>query len=278
MIRLATPADRNAVVTLVRFEEQVHSHLDWRVVEDWLGTQPFLLAEQGRRAVAALACPPDPPDTAWLRLFVSTERLPQSEMWDMLWARAQAMLIANGVQLAAAISLDGWIDDLCLRVGFTLAHHVVVLNRPRGPVASWERNGVTLRPAHPGDYPAIIITDTAAFAPPWQNSPGLLTHALQRGDYVTVAEMDGQIVGYQLSTLSPVNAHLARLAVRPQWQGQGLGAMLVAHMVNHYQQQGIREITVNTQANNGSSLAVYQRLGFVRTTTQFPVYQRALGT
>src|ERR1051326_3337358 len=69
--RPAGPSDRNAIAALMRYEPQVHSHLDWKPAEEWLGTQPYLVAERGRRIIGALACPPDPPNAAWLRLFVA---------------------------------------------------------------------------------------------------------------------------------------------------------------------------------------------------------------
>src|ERR1700693_4700505 len=70
-IRPAIPSDRNALMALMRYEPNVHSHLDWKPAEDWLGSQPYLVAERGKRVIGALACPPDPPDAAWLRLFAA---------------------------------------------------------------------------------------------------------------------------------------------------------------------------------------------------------------
>ena len=88
-VRLANPADRSAIGALTRFEPRVHSHLDWRPFEGWLGYQPFLVAERGGRLVGALACPPDPPDTAWVRLFTSLEAAPLGAVWEILWGRAR---------------------------------------------------------------------------------------------------------------------------------------------------------------------------------------------
>ncbi len=76
VVRPATEADRNAVAALARYETRIHAHLDWQPIEEWLGRQPFLLAERSRRVVGALACPPDPPDTAWVRFFAAAEGTP----------------------------------------------------------------------------------------------------------------------------------------------------------------------------------------------------------
>jgi ribosomal-protein-alanine N-acetyltransferase len=130
-----------------------------------------------------------------------------------------------------------------------------------------------IRAARPSDYEAVTATDIAAFEPPWQMSAAVLYDAILRADLISVAEVEGQIVGYQLTTPSQFGAHLARLAVLPGWQGHGIGGGLVRHLVEYANQRGYREVTVNTQDTNAASLAVYRRLGFRRTGTRYPVYQ-----
>ncbi len=65
---------------------------------------------------------------------------------------------------------------------------------------------------------------------------------------------------------------MARLAVLPEEQGHGVGAALVADLILHMQEAGGSKVTVNTQADNAASLALYGRLGFRRTGERYPVY------
>ncbi len=280
--RPATPSDRNAITTLARFERRVHSHLDWKPVEAWLGAQPFLLAEQGRRVVGALACPPDPPDTAWIRLLAVSDPAPAADVWRLLWEPARAELAAMRVTGVAGLSTGDWMPLLYQGAGFQRTHEVVVLARAAQPVAARRRErGLSaparLRPARPDDEAALITTDQAAFTPPWHLSPEMIRTAIAQADLITVAEVDGQIVGYQLTTANRNGAHLARLAVSPPWQGHGLGAALVANMIDYYEARGVRELTVNTQDSNAASLNVYRRLGFQLSGARFPVFQLPLG-
>lgn len=275
--RPAQPDDRNALQTLTRYETRVHAHLDWKPVEDWLGDQPFWVAERGRRLVAALACPPDLPDTAWIRLLVLADGVEAAAAWDVLWPPARQGLAQQGLSMVAALSLDPWTMPLYEAGGFERTHDVVVLNRLPGPLPPAARpGGVRIRPARAADRAAIAAVDIAAFAAPWQLSAEMIRLALGQADYVSVAERDGQVIGYQLTTPSRNGAHLARLAVQPGLHGAGLGTALVADLVDHYEQWGGREITVNTQHDNRASLTVYRRLGFHATGTRFPVYQLAL--
>ena len=88
-----------------------------------------------------------------------------------------------------------------------------------------------------------------------------------------MAETDGQVLGYQLSTRNPLGAHLARLAVRPELQGRGMGRLLVADLIQQAERHGMYHLTVNTQSDNSASLALYKRIGFRETGERYPVYQ-----
>jgi ribosomal-protein-alanine N-acetyltransferase len=276
-VRAASQADRNAISLLMRYEPYVHSHLDWRPPEDWLGTQPYLMLERGHRAIGALASPPDPPHTAWLRLFAVVADASPAAVWDQLWPVARAELVERGVRTAAALTMEHWFGPLCARAGFRETHGVIVLERRRGPLNDSARPSVALiREAGLDDYDAVGATDLASFTPPWQMSRTVIDQAIHLADYITVAEVEGEIVGYQLTTPGQQGAHLARLAVLPSWQGHGIGRALVRHLIEHYNRRPVDLLTVNTQDTNAASLAVYESLGFSRTGVRFPVNQLAL--
>lgn len=277
--RPATSGDRYAIQALTRYEQRVHMHLDWQPVEDWLGVQPFIVAERRGRVVGALACPPDLPDVAWVRLIALADGVEAARTWEALWTLARQDLARQPALSVAGLSLDAWTAPLYEAAGFTRTHDVVVLHRSlatpvSAPIApNGRRPSVTVRTAEAGDHAAILQTDTAAFVSPWRLSPAMLRAALAQADHLSLAEQEGQVVGYQLTTASRGTAHLARLAVIPEAQGQGIGTALVAETLEHYRRRGGREITVNTQHNNAASLAVYRRLGFELTGARLPVYQ-----
>jgi ribosomal protein S18 acetylase RimI-like enzyme len=90
--------------------------------------------------------------------------------------------------------------------------------------------------------------------------------------YATVAENENGIIGYQISTGSGQRAHLARLAVHPVVQGKGAGRALLNDLFVFLMYMGISRLSVNTQSDNQASLSLYQRMGFMRTGEQYPVY------
>jgi ribosomal protein S18 acetylase RimI-like enzyme len=107
----------------------------------------------------------------------------------------------------------------------------------------------------------------------WRNAKSSLTRALELSAYATVAVESGKILGYQISTASSSGAHLARLAVLPNRQNQGIGYALIRNLVQQFTAWGAIRISVNTQADNTASLSVYERSGFKQIEGEFPVYQ-----
>jgi ribosomal protein S18 acetylase RimI-like enzyme len=109
-----------------------------------------------------------------------------------------------------------------------------------------------------------------------QNSLTYLEIAFRQAAVATVAEYEGQLVGYQISTGTPIGGHLARLAVLPHLQGKGIGYALLYDLLNQFTRRGARTITVNTQKDNLASLSLYRKSGFQMTGEEYPIYQLEL--
>ncbi len=272
-IRPATPSDQQKIADLIFFKSHVHRHLDWRTPLDWLGFSPYWVQEEGRQITGALACPPDPDSIAWIRLFAYTARLSGYSVWPPLWEAARSDLAKQGNATAAAIATQRWFGQILMEARFELAGHIVLLEWEESPsVRISLSSAVSVRPMSVEDLPRVTEVDAAAFEPLWHNSLLALSKAFEQASYASVAELDGRLIGYQISTGGAFGAHLARLAVMPEEQGSGVGRALVEELILHMQKSGGSRVTVNTQSNNAASLALYSRLGFRRTGEQYPVY------
>ncbi|HTP00638.1 MAG TPA: N-acetyltransferase [Anaerolineales bacterium] len=271
--RPADLSDRQKVADLIFFESQVHRHLDWRTPLDWLGQSPYWVLEEGRHISAALAFPPDPDSIAWIRLFAFASHLSRFSAWPPLWEAARAQLQQAGGGTVSAIATQHWFEQILVDERFALVEQIVLLEWYEGPAQAVQPiPDITIRKMVPQDLPRVAGIDAAAFEPLWRNSVAALTKALEQSSYASVAEGSSGMLGYQMSSGGSFGAHLARLAVLPEDQGHGIGGWLVADLIRHIQDAGGSKVTVNTQASNPSSLALYSRLGFRRTGERFPVY------
>jgi ribosomal protein S18 acetylase RimI-like enzyme len=273
-VRPARTSDQNRIANLIYFEPNIHRHLDWRTPLEWLGAPEYWVAEQEGQVLAALACPPDPENIAWVRLFVHSSLVPAQEAWRKLWQTAHEALAHRPDTTVAAIVLQGWFKELLLETGFRQQQEIVMLEHS---LTAFEElpipAGFSIRQMNFDDLPAVARLDAAAFAPLWQNSLKSLQHAFSQAGPASVAiAADGQIIGYQVSTKNPFGAHLARLAVHPILQGRNLGYVIVQELLRQLQQGGVRRLTVNTQSDNRASLALYRKIGFVPTGERYSVF------
>jgi ribosomal protein S18 acetylase RimI-like enzyme len=275
-LRSAVLADRQQIANLLHTSPYIHRHLDWRYPLDWIGSSPFLVMEDQGQIISALACPPDPPSVAWIRLFASSRMIPLDRSWAALWGAALHDLQLQGRFMAAIIVLQDWCRSLLEASGFSSRQSIVMLEREeKAPIRALLPAGFNIRTMFQYDLPVVAEVDAESFEPLWQNSLPSLELAYPQAVLATVAvsDLNGQVLGYQLSTRNPLGAHLARLAVRPAWQGRGVGGALIADLVQKAEQQGMYRLTVNTQNDNAASLALYRKTGFRETGESYPVYQ-----
>jgi ribosomal protein S18 acetylase RimI-like enzyme len=286
LVRPVIEKDRQGLSKLVEREAFMHQHLDWRSPLDWIGYKPYLLLEPApvgpasfstsTHPLAALACPQDPPGIAWIRVFAVSPQINENEIWQILWQVAQVQLTEDGFTgIVAAIPLYGWFQDILDRSEFCHTHDVVLLSWASTNIpARREVPAIRVRYMDFNDLPAVQSVDNAAFPTLWHYSRGTLELALQNAVLATVAEQDDQVIGYQISSATHIaGGHIARLAVLPEYQGLGIGYILVRDVLLQLTKRGFSEITVNTQHNNLASLALYDKIGFRRTREAYPVYE-----
>ncbi len=277
-VRSATLQDRPALSDLLFHSSQAHRHLDWCLPLDWLGSSHFWVLEKADRLLAALACPPQAFQVAWVRLFAVGKAISAMDAWRALWNVARAELAHANVIDVGILALHDWLHELLPYTEFSYQQDIVMLEWRGQPVLLPPLPpGISLRPMHRNDLPAVLEVDRDAFAPLWQLPAEELTIAFEQAIFATVLEADSRLLGYQLSTAKPAGAHLARLAVRQETQGRGLGSLLVAHLIMEARRRGLSSLSVNTQATNRSSLAVYHKMGFIRTGERYPIYSARIG-
>jgi ribosomal protein S18 acetylase RimI-like enzyme len=140
------------------------------------------------------------------------------------------------------------------------------------PSAARRNTDIGIRTMQFQDLTEVERIDRTAFPSLWQNSPAGLSKAFSQPGISTVAVKEGKIVGYQISTSMTIYGHLARLAVDPDCQRQGIAFALVYDLLKQFEHRGFWRVTVNTQSDNRASLKLYKKFGFRRTSEEIKVY------
>ena len=272
MVRPVDLNDHQQLSNLIFFETHLHRHLDWRSPLEWLGARFYWALEEGRHITAALACPTETTGIAWVRLFVYAGHGSADNAWTSLWSTAREEIARSGGAIVAAIAMQPWFQQVLTASAFENHQQIVMLDWDVQPWSSRGAKDIQIRKMTEDDLPQVVETDNAAFDPLWHNSFDTIQRAFSQSLFATVAENDRGIVGYQVTTGHGQRAHLARLAVRPQIQGQGTGRALLSDLFTKVTRNGITRLSVNTQSNNEASLTLYKKMGFRRTGEEYPVY------
>lgn len=268
----ACSADIPQISAFLEKAAYIHRHLDWQPLLDWVNTPPFLLLkEQSDQLAGILAIPPDPPQVAWVHCFAASGERRLNDTWQALFSAAQPYLLRHRA-LPYAVGLEDWFSELLVEEGFAAHQEIVVLfwNHHLPPRVELPKN-YFLRPMEQADLPAVAEVDARSFEPVWVNSFETLRLAYLQSERCSVIEAEGKIVAYEISSAGQYAAHLARLAVLPEYRQQNLGKAMAREMLAHFARHGMVQVTVNTQSDNAASLHLYQSLGFEITHETYPV-------
>lgn len=275
-IREAENEDIPAITEFLKRNLVLHRHLDWRKPKEWIGHSPFLMLEKDARLQALLVCPPDPENVYWIRILASLFTVPIEESYQTLFPIAlEKIRDSDKKHVITSIAYQGWMQSLLSRNGWKICQQVVQLRWKRGITSRIPKNcseGFLIRSMYLPDLPSVALIDKACFDFLWQHSEDALRRAYEQSTYCTVAEKGGILVGYQITTLQRNRAHIARLAVLPEFQRLRIGFCLVADVINRFRKPWMREISVNTQQDNFKSLSLYKKIGFELTDESFPIF------
>jgi len=120
---------------------------------------------------------------------------------------------------------------------------------------------VDVRDMQPADLPSVHEIDRQAFSMPWPD--GAYKHEIEdEHSFPVVAVADGQVVGMGVLWLVLDEAHIATIAVLPEWRGQGVGKLILGRLLEIAREQGARLATLEVRVSNYAAQALYRSFGF----------------
>ena len=242
----------------------VHSHLDWLESDQWLETGDTIthLAWDRGRLIGMIALSAPLNGSTWIRLAVVSDHREPESVLCFLWDAIAPQLRQLGVHTVGLLIVNDWVAHYAPTLGFHYGEEIITLLRAGYDIPPPLSDRPRIRVAEMRDIPQLAALDQEAFVPPWQMSLYDLRQAYRIASSCTVATQDDRILGFQISTFFFDGAHLARLAVHPDAQGQGIGGALLGDLLERYMRRGIHTMSVNTQDSNHQSRRLYQRFGF----------------
>ena len=185
----------------------------------------------------------------------------QTETGDVV--ECLATLTQRGVTKALTPALSAWDCQPFLSAGFKIHEHLHLLTRSLDEIPA--RSSHKTRTAMPWHRSGALAVDAASFEPFWRFDEAALLEACRATPQhrFRVLLDEKNVVGYAINGRAGGRGYLQRLAVLPEYQGQGMGTALINDGFGWLKRKGVTEVLVNTQEHNQRALELYLHLGFV---------------
>jgi len=116
------------------------------------------------------------------------------------------------------------------------------------------------RPMTEADLDAIMEIEPHIYSHPW--SRGNFSDSLVSGYSAWVLLDSAKIIGYALMMMVLDEAHLLNLSVAKAYQKQGLGRLLLEHMIAIARKHDATNMFLEVRPSNISAIALYENIGF----------------
>ena len=283
-VRPAYPGDYRAIIELLQSTPYSHVHADWRLPGEWIGTGGFMVAESTEGHIlgpgnveACLAIGADPPPAAWVRAAAVREPDEGPALLSELLERIRPYLEEERISEVGWLPRTGWPEQWMYVLDFEHKDEVITYVKEdlRLPEGQRQHPDVQIRPVRATDFPKLAAIEEDAFEPLWRHSADGLALGWRHSTSFDVAELNGEVVGFQYSSTGdvPYAGHLVRLTVHPGAQRLGIGSALLVSALRSYQQRNLREASLNTQLSNAASRHLYEKFGFRQIGYRWPVWQ-----
>ena len=112
------------------------------------------------------------------------------------------------------------------------------------------------------DVPTVHEIDLLSFSLPWPERSfrfEITDNQVSRG---WVAEVDGKIAAMLVLWFIVDEAHIATIAVHPDFRRQGIGEQILLHALQAARDEGASRAFLEVRAGNSAAQAMYKKYGF----------------
>jgi ribosomal protein S18 acetylase RimI-like enzyme len=268
-LRLLSPVDLALITRLLSTSEYIYQRFTLEELNHILRTYPSVGLFQGTSLRSFLLSQTLNPPSAWIGGFgVSwTESRSYLRFLDLQLESLAVPLEQRGVRNFYYSGNDmenDWLRAPLLQRGFTPFRLLYAYDKFDYSIPSEGNQEIHLRKAEPRDVPTILSLEELCFEQLWRYDAASLNDIMTTHPYFVVAELHGQVIGYQFNALDGEYGYLVRIAVHPACNSKGIGARLMAEAIRFFKNARSTRIMLNTQEENTHAHRLYEWFGFVR--------------
>jgi ribosomal-protein-alanine N-acetyltransferase len=111
------------------------------------------------------------------------------------------------------------------------------------------------------DLPQVLELDHVCLGGMW-TLDGYQREIESPNSLLISLELENHIIGLGCMWAILEECHIVLLAVHPDYQGQGLGKLLICSLLKDAVDRKLEHATLEVKANNNKAIALYQKFGF----------------
>ncbi|MFH2036586.1 MAG: ribosomal protein S18-alanine N-acetyltransferase, partial [Candidatus Zixiibacteriota bacterium] len=133
-------------------------------------------------------------------------------------------------------------------------------------------NSVNIRPMKSSELTTITLMEAQIFTDAWPQSAFIeFLEDSQNG--ILVAECNGLITGYAVYIFEMGEAHLANIAVAPEFRGKNIAKRLLNRILDIAKEAGCVNIFLDVRQSNAVAIEFYRKFGFLELYERPGYYQ-----
>jgi ribosomal-protein-alanine N-acetyltransferase len=123
------------------------------------------------------------------------------------------------------------------------------------------------------DLEQVCRLEERLFSPPWSRQAFI--SEVSENDYAlpVVLLHDGQVIGYWVLYMVLEEAHLANIAVAPEYQGHGLGRWMLQQALTQADIHRCEMIYLEVRISNYRAIDLYKKAGFIELGVRRRYYE-----
>ena len=268
-VRLLAPGDLALITRLLNTSEYIYQRFTLEELKHILRTYPSVGLFHGTTLRSFLLSQTVNPPSAWIGGFgVSwTESRAYLRFLDLQLDYLADPLAQRGIRYFHYSGNDlenDWLRSPLLQRGFTPFRRLYAYDKFNYSIPNEGNQDIRLRRAEMRDISVLLSLEERCFEQLWRYDTASFVDIMLTHPYFVVAELDGQVIGYQFNALDGEYGYLVRIAVHPDYNSRGIGARLMAEAIRFFKNAHSTRIMLNTQEENTHAHRLYEWFGFVR--------------
>lgn len=134
---------------------------------------------------------------------------------------------------------------------------------------------IAIRPMLESDVTTVVALEREAYLFPW--SEGIFRDCLRVGYLCRVIDLAGTVVGFGIMSAGAGEAHVLNICVRSDLRCRGIGARMLAYLLDRAYAAGMLEAFLEVRPSNLAAIRLYQAAGFEQVGTRRGYYQAVGG-